>query len=67
MCFMRRTSDRLDLVDQLIVHRGVYTVELLITAVILAIVPYVLLHGPISRIARVVFAARPSVKQRLIR
>jgi hypothetical protein len=44
-----------------------HPVELLITAVILAIVPYVLLHGPISRIARVVFAARPSVKQRLIR
>jgi hypothetical protein len=38
----------------------------LITAVTLAIVPYVLLPGPISRIARVVFAARPSVKQRLI-
>ena len=56
----------LDVVYQLIVLRGVYVQELLTTAVTLAIVPYVLLPGPISRIARVVFAARPSVKQRLI-
>jgi hypothetical protein len=33
-------------VYQLIVHRGVYTLELLMTAVTLAIVPYVLLRGP---------------------
>jgi len=57
----------LDVVYQIIVHRGVYILELLITAVALAVVPYVLFGGPISRIARVVFAARPSVKQRLIR
>jgi hypothetical protein len=42
----------LDLVYQLIVHRGVHILELLITAVTLAIVPYVLIRGPISRIAR---------------
>jgi len=57
----------LDVVYQLIVHRGVYLMELLITAVTLAVIPYVLFRGPISRIARVVFASRPSVKQRLIR
>jgi hypothetical protein len=57
----------LDVVYQLIVHRGVYILELLITAISLAIVPYVLLRGPISRIARMAFVARPSVKQRLIR
>ena len=57
----------LDVVYQLIVHRRVYILELLITAVTLAIVPYILVRGPVSRIARVVFAARPSVKQRLIR
>jgi len=57
----------LDLVYQLIVHRRVYILELLITAVTLAIVPYLLFRGPVSRIARVVFAAGPSVKQRLIR
>jgi hypothetical protein len=45
-------------VYQLIVHRGVYSLELLITVVTLAIVPYVLLRGPISRIAKMVFGAR---------
>jgi len=53
----------LDVVYQLIVHRGVYSLELLITAVTLAIVPYVLVRGPISRIAKMVFAARPAMKQ----
>ncbi len=53
----------LDVVYQLIVHRGVYMLELLITAVTLAIVPYVLLRGPISRIAKMVFAARSAMQQ----
>jgi len=42
----------LDSIYQLIVHRGVYVLELLITAAILAIVPYVLIRGPVNRIAR---------------
>jgi hypothetical protein len=37
----------LDVVYQLIVHRGVYSLELLITAMTLAIVPYVLVRGPV--------------------
>jgi hypothetical protein len=53
----------LDVVYQLIVHRGVYTLELLITAVTLAIVPYVLIRGPISRIAKMVFTGRSPLKQ----
>jgi hypothetical protein len=53
----------LDLVYQLIVHRRVYILELLITAVTLAIVPYVLFRGPISRIAKLVLAARPALRQ----
>ncbi len=53
----------LDLIYQLIVHRGVYVLELLITAVSLAVIPYVLFRGPISRIAIMVFAARPAGKQ----
>ena len=53
----------LDVVYQLIAHKGVYLLELLITAVMLAIVPYVLLRGPVNRIAKMVFAARPGVKQ----
>jgi hypothetical protein len=42
----------LDSIYQLIVHGGVYVLELLITAVVLAIVPYVLVRGPVNRIAR---------------
>ena len=42
----------LDSIYQLIVHRGVYVLELLITAAVLAILPYVLVRGPINRIAR---------------
>ena len=57
----------LDVVYQLIVHKGVYILELLITAVTLAIVPYVLFRGPISRIAKMVLAARPALRQRTIR
>ena len=57
----------LDLVYQFIVHRRVYILELLLTAVTLAIVPYVLLRGPISRIAKMAFAARPAMRQRTIR
>ena len=53
----------LDVVYQLIVHRGVYSLELLITVVILAIVPYILVRGPISRIARMVFAGRSAAQQ----
>jgi hypothetical protein len=53
----------LDVIYQLIVHRGVYILELLITAVALAVVPYVLFRGPVSRIAKMVFAARLARKQ----
>jgi hypothetical protein len=42
----------LDAIYQLIVHRGVYVLEMLITATLLAIVPYILLRGPVNRIAR---------------
>ena len=54
----------LDAVYQLIVHRGVYTLELLFTAATLAIVPYVLVRGPISRIAKIVFEARPAMQRK---
>jgi len=42
----------LDSIYQLFVHHGVYVLELLITASVLAIVPYVLIRGPVNRIAR---------------
>lgn len=41
----------LDAIYQLIVQRGVYVLELLIVATSLAVVPYVLLRGPVSRVA----------------
>jgi len=52
----------LDVVYQLIVHRAVYVLELLITAVTLAIVPHVLARGPISRIARVSRSTRSAAE-----
>lgn len=42
----------LDAVYQLIQHRGVYVLELLIVAPTLAFVPYILIRGPATRIAR---------------
>jgi hypothetical protein len=42
----------LDCAYQLLVFRWVYPVEAMVTAVILAIVPYVLLRGMVNRIAR---------------
>ena len=42
----------LDAIYQLIVHRGVYVLEMLITATALAIVPYLLVRGPVNRIRR---------------
>jgi hypothetical protein len=41
----------LDAVYQLIVQRGVFLLELVVVATLLAIVPYVLIRGPVSRLA----------------
>ena len=41
----------LDAVYQLIVQRGMFLLELLVVAIVLAIVPYVLVRGPVSRLA----------------
>ena len=54
----------LDVVYQLIVHHGVYALESLITAATLAIVPYILVRGPISRIAKMVLDATSAIQQR---
>ncbi len=45
-------SASLDAIYQLIVHRGIYMLELLFTATLLVLVPYVILRGPINRVAR---------------
>jgi len=42
----------LDSIYQLIVHRGVYVLELLIVATTLAVVPYLLIRGPVNRLAK---------------
>jgi hypothetical protein len=42
----------LDAIYQLIVQRGVYVLELLIVATTLAIVPYCLVRGPVTRLGR---------------
>ena len=45
-------SVTLDVIYQLIVHRGVYLGELVIVATVLAIVPYVLIRGPVNRVRK---------------
>jgi len=57
-------STILDVVYQLIVYRAVYSLELVITAVTLAIVPYVLVRGPINRIVKMVFEARSAMQRK---
>ena len=52
----------LDVVYQIIVHRWVYPGETVLVAIILAIVPYLLVRGPVNRIAR---RRRNAAKQRL--
>lgn len=42
----------IDSIYQLVVHHGVYMLELLIVAITLAIVPYVLIRGPVNRIRK---------------
>lgn len=42
----------LDVIYQIKVHHALYPMEMLLTALVLAVVPYVLLRGPVNRIAR---------------
>jgi hypothetical protein len=42
----------MDVIYQLIVHRWAYPGEVVIVAILLAVVPYVLLRGPVNRLAR---------------
>lgn len=49
----------LDVVYQLIVSRWVYPAEVIIVAVVLALVPYLLLRGLVTRIARALRRAGP--------
>jgi hypothetical protein len=47
----------MDLIYQVIVLRWFYPLEALIVALVLAVLPYILLRGPVNRIAR--FLKRP--------
>ncbi len=42
----------LDSIYQVVVHAGIFTLELLITATVLALLPYVVSRGLVTRIAR---------------
>jgi hypothetical protein len=44
----------MDAAYQLIVFRWLYPVEALLVAVILALVPYLLIRGPVNRIAKMI-------------
>jgi hypothetical protein len=48
----------LDVVYQLMVSRGLKPVQALLTAVVLAVIPYALLRGPVNRVLRVTRARR---------
>ncbi|MBX3035247.1 MAG: hypothetical protein KF865_15120 [Bdellovibrionaceae bacterium] len=48
----------LDGIYQILTVKGIYLLELLFTAIVLAIVPYVLVRGPASRVARWFLSAR---------
>jgi hypothetical protein len=49
----------LDTTYQLMVLRSVYVVQLLIVAVACAVVPYVLIRGPVTRVANRMYRHRP--------
>lgn len=42
----------MDLVYQLVVQYWIYPLETLVVAIVLAVVPYVLIRGPVNRLAR---------------
>ena len=54
----------LDSLYQLAVNRGVYLGELLFTATLLALVPYALVRGPVTRVAVLTSAARATTRGR---
>jgi hypothetical protein len=53
----------LDAVYQLIVMHFIYPGEMIIVAIVLAIVPYVILRGPAMRVARMIEARRQHAQQ----
>jgi hypothetical protein len=48
----------LDAIYQTITHQAIYLLELLFTATLLALIPYVVLRGPVNRIAQLFIIGR---------
>lgn len=42
----------MDVIYQLIVHQWIYPLELILVAILLALIPYLFLRGPVNRLAR---------------
>jgi len=56
----------MDVVYQLIVERWVYLLESLIVAMVLAIIPYLMLRGPVTRIVGATMGRRPQTAGNLM-
>ena len=52
----------LDSIYQVSVHAGIYALELLITATLLAVVPYLVVRGLVTRVARAAGVGKRSVR-----
>ena len=50
----------LDAIYQVVTHSGIFTLELLITATVLALVPYMVLRDLVSRVARWLGVGKPA-------
>jgi hypothetical protein len=45
----------IDAVYQLLEHRGVYILEMFIVATVLAVLPYIIIRGPVSRLVKLLY------------
>ena len=50
----------LDAIYQVVMHSGIFALELLITATVLALVPYMVLRDLVSRVARWLGVGKPA-------
>ena len=55
----------MDFIYQLVVLRWLYPIQLFIVAILLAVVPYLLIRGPVNRIARLFQRKRQPLPQTL--
>jgi hypothetical protein len=50
----------LDAIYQVIVHRALYVYQMVIVAIALALIPYLLVRGPVNRIVRTIMTVKKS-------